>query len=151
MNELSLKGKNVELIPNNDAESNNNSKKFTNQSNHMELSVKLIDSDNNIGKICSYNYNQIDGYVYIFIDISNEKFFYEALELFINYLFSCFTIRKIYYQVYEHQLSKNTIQGLKDLKFEIEANLKEDNYYDGKYLCKYIFALYRQNFYKEKK
>ena len=77
-----------------------------------------------------------------------EDVLIESCILLLNYLFTCFPIRKVYYQTNDYLLEKLSIKILKKLNFKLEANLKNDVFYDGRYCNKYILAL-SKNEYKE--
>lgn len=119
---------------------------------HVKLHIKLLESEEIVGYILSYNYNKIDGYMYINILLNNkdDDLFIESCKIFFEYLFLCFPVRKIYYEIKEYSLNKNYIKNLRKLKFKLEAKLSNDSFFDGKYYNRYIFALYREDFYEEK-
>lgn len=119
---------------------------FLNNSN-VFIKMFAINKENNniVGYIAGYNYNKIDAYIYFTTILGmNREENNEILNLFINYMFSYFPIRKIYCEAYEKDEKK--IDILKDYGFIVEANLKEDTFFDGKYYDKYILTLYREGY-----
>jgi len=110
---------------------------------HIRLLIKLNLNGQIIGYISSYNYNKIDGHICITCEI-DEKYISdclkEALCLFCNYLFTCFPIRKIYFEACNTSENK-FLDVLKSLNFKQEACLKGDTFYNNKYYDKYILTL----------
>ena len=115
------------------------------------LFIVPIEKDTPVGCIYSYKYNQTDGYLYtkIFIKNEDDKIYTEAFDIFYNYLFTYFPIRKIYYEEYEY--NKKNIRHLKDFNFNLECCLKKYKFYSGEYYDKYIFTLFRKDFYEKEK
>lgn len=126
--------------------------KFKNIQNiHIKLLVKLNNSDEIIGYILSYNYNRTDGHIRIDCQIEEkyiEKYYKEIFKMFCNYLYTCFPIRKIYYEGCEN-IEKNILALLQNIKFRKEACLKKDTFYNNQYMDKYIFTLDIRDFYEE--
>lgn len=121
----------------------------THKNIQMQMIIKNKCNENIIGQICSYNYNKIDGYTYIDINMDDngkKEFYIETCQMFFNYIFTCFPIRKLYFEGYKYELEKMRI--LKEIGFEIEGNLKQHNFFCGKYYDKYILSINRKDFYK---
>lgn len=140
MKNISLEGKFVELIP--DEKENIDVKNL-----HTGLAIKDMKSGKILGKIYSYQYNQIDDYIYFSVEIEkdvNSDVVFEACNIFFNYLFTCFPIRKIYYEGNCYCIE--VMKELKKIGFKVEANLKKDYFCFGEYCDRYILALYRNNF-----
>jgi len=117
---------------------------------YIELLIIENETQRSIGYTYCYNYNSSDGFIYIkIININNEnKFEKNLLEgclLLFNYIFTMMPIRKIYYEIFEYELED--IKFIKKIGFKLEANLKEDKFFNGKYNNKYILSLYREDFY----
>lgn len=154
MKDLSLKGKKVFLTNVEDRVKflNCNFLSKNEEKNvYMNLLIFLQNPKQEIGYLSCYNYNKIDGYIYIDVFLYEEQkedVLIESCILLLNYLFTCFPIRKVYYQTNDYLLEKLSIKILKKLNFKLEANLKNDVFYDGRYCNKYILALYK-NEYKE--
>lgn len=156
-NLLSLKGKNISLL--NVEERNIKGRdyslylskiRFKNIHNiHIKLLIKSNDTGQIIGYILSYNYNRTDGHVRIDCDIHLKymnEYTNEVLSLFCNYLYTCFPIRKIYFEIFNN-FESNIIELLEKVGFEQEACLKEDTFYNNKYYDKYVFTLDVNNFF----
>lgn len=140
MKNISLEGKLVELIP--DEKENIDVKNL-----HTGLAIKDMKSEKTLGKIYSYQYNQIDDYIYFSVEIEkdvNSDVVFEACNIFFNYLFTCFPIRKVYYEGNCYCIE--VMKELKKIGFKVEANLKKDYFSFGEYCDRYILALYRNNF-----
>lgn len=115
---------------------------------YIKTYVKSINNEKIIGYIEGYNYNKTDGYIYVFAILNEQKVFNEeALKLFINFIFMCLPIRKIYCEVSENHVEKINI--LNEIGFNTEANMKDDTYFDGNYYNKLIMALNREDYKNE--
>lgn len=105
-----------------------------------------------IGYLYTYNYNPSNGYIYMSISSDeNKNSLYAIAEagiLFINYLFSRYSLRKIYAEVYGFNLKSRHI--VENTGFSLKGDLKEDRYYDGQYHSLLTYALYRDIFLKQK-
>ena len=150
INTLSLKNVNISLINIDERNMRNQncslyiSKiRYKNIKNmHIKLLIQSNDSGQIIGYILSYNYNKIDGHIRIDIELDTmyTNFLNDAISLFCNYLYTCFPIRKIYYEIFAEINNKTTLQ-LKKIGFQKEACLKEDTFFNNSYCDKYIFSL----------
>lgn len=109
---------------------------------HIKLLVQANNCGQIIGYICSYNYNKTDGHIRIDAELDSKytDYFNEALFLFCNYLYACFPIRKIYFEICT-ELDNKLIAQLKKVGFKKEACLVEDTFYNNMYCDKYIFSL----------
>lgn len=155
MVDLSLEGKSVELVVCD--EKNAEIKKYykyvmseMNMKNiHIQMLIKLKNSEKIIGYICCCDYNKTDNYAYInvFLEKHKDEHVIEACSMFLNYLYTCFPIRKLYYKGNEKYIK--TIKSLTKVGFELEANLKNDSFYKGKYCSLYILAMNRKKFYNK--
>lgn len=155
---LSLKSKNVTLLNVEERNIKNSNYsfylskiKFKNISNiHIKLLIKSNNTGQIIGYILSYNYNKADGHVRIDCDIDNEyinEYCNEVISLFCNYLFVCFPIRKIYFEMFNNY-EYNNMELLEKIGFKEEACLKEDTFYNNKYYDKYILTLDSNDFFE---
>lgn len=164
---LDLKGKYVKLIPfdekhldylyehlttNNiegfedcELKQKNDLYKFMHNLNiNIKVFIKELSSNKTIGYIAGYNYNKVDGYIYITSILEEQNHLnQEALKIFIDYLFKCFPIRKIYCEVYENN---NKLDIFQKIGFSEEAILDQDVFFDGKYHNKHILAVYREGY-----
>lgn len=142
MEDLSLIGKFVELSPTDD-------ESFELKKVHMRCAIKDIKNEEKIGFINSYQYNKIDNYAYFSLQTYknlNSSIILEASNMFFNYLFTCFPVRKIYFEGNCYCI--DIMKELKRIGFKIEANLKKDCFIHGEYCDRYILALYKKDFYE---
>ncbi len=106
------------------------------------------DSDGPIGVVLAYNADLNNGYAYAASAVISEAVGsgvgIEAVDLFVDYLFRCFNLRKIYFEVPEYNLPE--IQSLIGGLFHQECVLREHTYYAGRHWNRYILALYRQDY-----
>lgn len=150
MNSLSLEGQFVKLVAYDEYTNNDYIYSNTKLKNvHTELIIKSIASEQPLGHIYSYEYNQIDGYLSVGIHIddnSDSSIILESCNMFFNYIFTCFPIRKIYYEGNNYNI--NIMKNFKKMGFKLEANLIKDYFFNGNYCDKYILALYQKDFNK---
>lgn len=160
-NSLSLKNNNISLLNIEERNIKNvnysfyvSKIKFKKINNiHMQLLVKSNISGQIIGYILSYNYNKIDGHIRIYCYIDTEYIeglYSEVISLFCNYLFVCFPIRKIYFELINNH-EYNFIDFLQNIGFEKEACLKEDTFFNNQYYDKYILTLNSNIFFEVNK
>lgn len=110
---------------------------------HVKLLIKLNFSDEIIGYILSYNYDITNGYIFLDYQLNEKyinKYLNTVIHLFCNYLYICFPIRKIYYELCVEK-PENYIDFLNKSGFVQEACLKKDTFFNNNYLDKYIFSL----------
>lgn len=145
MRDISLKNDLIKLEPVDEEKISKVLENFKETKNiHMILAIKRNNTEEIIGYIYSYNYNKIDNYEYINIVIDDENCITQACSLFLTYIFTCFPIRKVYYQGDSH--NKCILLNLKKIGFELEANLKSNYFFEGEYRDLYILAIFRENF-----
>lgn len=105
-----------------------------------------VSNDLPVGFIYGYDYNTLNGYIYLAIYIDeksrNNVIGAEAGMLFLNYLVEKYPIRKVYCTVYEY--NKPSFKMLKNAGFKTEGVLKEHRYFNGKYHNMYIVSLERE-------
>lgn len=127
--------------------------KFKNINNiHIKLLIKSNITGQFIGYILSYKHNKADGHIRIDFEIASEyinKYCGEVISLFCNYLYICFPIRKIYFEMYNHY-ENNFLQMLEKIGFKEEACLKEDTFFNNKYYDKHILSLDVNDFFEVK-
>lgn len=115
---------------------------------HIYLLIVSTTNNVPIGYIYSNKYNKIDEYINVSIfleDVPNrEESFIETINMFYNYLFTCFPIRKIYNEMFEYNVVDLKI--LRKIGCKIEAKMKDDKFFDRKYHNKYILAMYNYDF-----
>lgn len=115
---------------------------------HVKLLIKSNISDLILGYIFSYDYNKIDQHIKIDCDLDEkymDMFFEKVVLKFCNYLFTYFPIRKIYFEVCNIS-EDNITELLEKIGFKKEACLKQDTFYNNRYLDKEIFTLDFENF-----
>ena len=107
----------------------------------IKMFIKRIDNEDIIGMVKSYRYNKIDQYLYIAIIIDEfNNYAEEAVEIFLDYLFKSFPIRKVYTEIVNNHYEKKRM--FEKMGFLTEVILKNDTFFDGDYLDKYILAKY---------
>ena len=120
---------------------------------HIFFMVKKRSTGEVIGYLYTYNYNPSNGYIYMSIssdeNINSLYAIAEAGILFINYLFSRYSLRKIYAEVYGFNLKSRHI--VENTGFSLEGELKKHRYYNGQYHSLLTYALYKDFFLKQKK
>ncbi len=151
MNDLSLIGKLTSLMSLDDESKLSNFCSYDTLK-YIDKNIQVLIIENStqavIGYIYCYNYKSYDGFIYVkifFNDAMNKESYIEGCSLLFNYVFTMMPIRKIYYEIFEYEI--NNIKFIKNIGFKLEANLKEDKFFNGKYNDKYILSLYREDFY----
>ena len=147
MNNLSLTGQLVKLSPYNEHNNIHFNTKLKNI--HTELAIQSMTNEQILGYIYSYNYNKIDSYLFIEINCNddyNSAITLEACNIFFNYIFTCFPVRKIYYE--SNHYNMKIMKDFRKIGFKLEANLKKDYFFNREYCDKYILALYSKDFSK---
>jgi RimJ/RimL family protein N-acetyltransferase len=118
---------------------------------HILQMICTPTSDVPLGMTYSYQADYLNGYVYVctFLDESNRDYLYgaEASLIFVDYLFSYYTFRKAYAEVYEHNV--DSINNLRKGGWIQEGCLKKHIWRLGEYRDMLIFALYREHFYQK--
>jgi RimJ/RimL family protein N-acetyltransferase len=98
-----------------------------------------------VGNVVAYRADFKNGTVYMAMIIepcSNRAFIAnDTVLLFVNYLLTCWPIRKIYGEVSERNLAQ--FKGALGRTILEEGRLKEHDYYNGKYWDFLVVALYR--------
>ncbi len=134
----------------------NNEIKFVASKNERTKSLVnfgVLDKSSNkiLFELYSENDNLTDGNISIKVkycqndNIQNEnlnKTLRDSIEMFVNFCFANWPLKNIYYQTYQNDTS--TINILMKIGFVVEANLKDDYYYEGKYISRIILTLKRK-------
>lgn len=116
---------------------------MSNPSMNIKAFIKDMSNEKIIGFVSGYNYNKIDGYIYITSTLDEQiNLNQEALNIFIDYLIKSFPIRKIYCDIFENHYKK--LELFESNKFKKEATLEKDVFWNGQYYNKYILAVYRE-------
>lgn len=101
--------------------------------------------------IYSENDNLTDGNINIKVkyyqddNIQNESFkkiLTDSIKMFTNFCFANWPLKNIYYQTYQNDTV--IINSLMKIGFVVEANLKDDYYYEGNYISRIILTLKRE-------
>lgn len=139
MEEISLENKEIKLT----ASKNERIKSLVNFS--------VLDKSSNIFlfELYSENDNLVDGNIKIKVNylrsemIKNVKEKLKcAVKLFTDFCFINWPLKNIYYETYQNDIL--TINVLMELGFVVEANLKQDYYYDGKFINRMILTLHKK-------
>jgi RimJ/RimL family protein N-acetyltransferase len=107
------------------------------------------DGDTPIGLVSAFNASLHDGHAHISVcvdpDVRGRGWPLEAAGLFIEYLFQCFELRKLYAQVSE--LNRRRFRpALGDLLVE-EARLADFDFFNGEYFDSVIYAIWRHRWF----
>jgi RimJ/RimL family protein N-acetyltransferase len=106
------------------------------------------DSDEPVGVAVAYNADINHGFAYVAAAMIPEAVGsgagIEAVDLFVAYLFRCFTLRKLYFEIPEFNLRQ--LSTLIGALFHREGQLKDHTFYDGRYWDRFILALYREEY-----
>ena len=102
-----------------------------------------------IGMCYSYDASDVDGYAfictYIVPDLTGNGLGVQATALFVDYLFTYFSLRKLYVDIFEYnELSLRTCQRA---GFTIEGDFRQHHYFNGRYWDQYRLALYREGWF----
>jgi RimJ/RimL family protein N-acetyltransferase len=117
---------------------------------HSQFIIEKLSGESIIGTIYSYNFQSVDGYVFITLFISPENqvrgYGPEALALFINYLFKSYSLYKIYLEVYSYNYL--SISSLVKGGFHLEGYFKNHRLFEGKRYDLLRFSLYAEDLIK---
>jgi RimJ/RimL family protein N-acetyltransferase len=109
------------------------------------LLIAENDSGEIVGMIYSYNPQFVDQncFITVYVDSKFRGRGYGAImmALFIDYLFTYFSFRKIYLDVYEY--NNASVDPVKNFSFQLEGVFGEHRYFDGKWHTMNRYALYR--------
>jgi RimJ/RimL family protein N-acetyltransferase len=101
-----------------------------------------------IGVVIAYNPEINHGFAYLGADfaphVQGAGIAIEAVELFVEYMFSTYNLRKLYLEVPEYNLGA-MVNGVGGILRE-EGILREHTYYRGRYWDRHLLALYRDQF-----
>lgn len=100
-----------------------------------------------IGTVTAYNADHRNGIVYLAVVIVPEfeksGWALESVAIFVEYVFRCWTFRKIYVEAVEFNFAEYS-SGL-GRYFQLEGCLRDREYFDGRYWHVYIAALHRDD------
>ena len=117
---------------------------------HLQFIVSRKDTNKPIGTIFSFNFNPVDGYVFVNIYIDSEEenkgYGVEGIVLFVYYLFMFFPVRKICFEIFSYNnLSLSTMQNGSRYGFCEEGRFKEHRFFNGKHYDVFRFAIFRNS------
>jgi len=115
----------------------------------VQFAICRHDDPTPVGLVTAYNASLSDGHAHVAVcvdpTVQGRGWPLEALGLFIDHVFRCFELRKLYAQVSE--LNRGRFRpALDDLLFE-EARLVDYDYFDGAYFDSVIYALWRSRWF----
>ena len=100
-----------------------------------------------IGHAFAYDANQRDGHASIAILVDGghrgQGWTLESMTLFVNYVFAVWNFRKLYFDSID--FNYQSFASGAGRYFREEGCLRDHTFYDGKYVDKYILALYRDD------
>jgi RimJ/RimL family protein N-acetyltransferase len=103
-----------------------------------------------VGFIYSYEPNFLDGHAYVtaFVETvcRDRGIAARAGLLFAHYLFSYFSFRKLYCDVFEY--NSRSLTALKGAGLSVEGVFRDHRFYGGRHWTMYRLALYREDFYR---
>jgi RimJ/RimL family protein N-acetyltransferase len=111
------------------------------------LLIEEKSSQQLIGHVNMYDYNRDDNHAFLGIYICPAKrslyFGLEAFIIFVKYLFACFSLNKLYLDVFEY--NPEAWQVIEKLGFQKEGEFKRHILYDGQYWTMFRFAMHRED------
>ncbi len=115
---------------------------------HAQFVVSTLRKADVLGLVVAYQANPRSGTVYAGVVMAPELvgsgIGIEAVGLFINYLFSTWSFRKVYFEALE--FTYETIADAVPDLIEVEGVLKEHHFYQGRYFDQYILSISREKF-----
>jgi RimJ/RimL family protein N-acetyltransferase len=101
-----------------------------------------------IGVVVAYNPEFNHGFAYLGADfaptVETTGLGIEAVDIFIEYVFGTYNLRKLYLEVPEYNLP--SMSHLAGGVFKEEGRLRQHTFYQGVYWDRHMLALYRQDF-----
>lgn len=99
-----------------------------------------------VGIIYSYNYEPDSGIIYVNMFLEKEKndLEEECMLSFVKYLFTYYSLRKIYMHMYDYNYEKSKKFG--EIGFKLIGKLQEYTYYKGKYRDVLLLELNRNEY-----
>ncbi len=115
---------------------------------HAQFVVSPLGRADVVGLVVAYQANSRSGTVYAGVAMAprliGSGIGIEALGLFLNYLFSTWSFRKVYFEALEFTY-ESVASAVPEL-IEVEGTLKEHHFYQGKYFDQYILSISREKF-----
>jgi hypothetical protein len=109
----------------------------------------VVDSsaDQPIGIVCAYGAELAHGYAYLavadFRSAERAPLFFDGIAMFIDYLFTTWPLRKLYFESLEFNAEQFASVFVK--LFDIEGTLRDHEFFDGRYWDLVVGALYRES------
>lgn len=103
------------------------------------------DASNALGIVSCYGASMQDRHAYIAAArLTEEKdpVLVEGIATFMNYVFACWDLRKLYVEVADYNLPQ--MAGFLGRRFEAEGVLSSHTYLDGRYWDQHVFAITRE-------
>jgi RimJ/RimL family protein N-acetyltransferase len=108
-----------------------------------------IDDPTPVGLVTAFNANLSDGHAHFAVcvdpSVQGRGWPLEGAGLFIEHLFRCFELRKLYAQVSE--LNRGRFRPAIDTLLVEEARLVDYDYFDGQYFDSVIYAVWRSRWF----
>jgi RimJ/RimL family protein N-acetyltransferase len=118
------------------------------QTTVVQFVVERIEDGRSIGHVQAFDADDRNGFCHIGIlldpAVERSGWALEALLLFLDYLFTVFTYRKIYAEVVEFNYEQFA-SGANSV-FKVEGRFKDHDWHAGRYWDLIVLALYRQDF-----
>lgn len=123
-------------------------------SNRIDLMICLQESDKVIGDLAIVDIDHQNRNGSFRIAITDENYTSngygtEALKLIIDYMFNTLNLRRIAINVYA--FNARAIRAYEKLGFQKEGILKEELYFNGEYHDNILMALFKRDYYKDRK
>ncbi|MDP3763995.1 MAG: GNAT family protein [bacterium] len=117
---------------------------------HLQFIIERKDKNIPVGTIFSFNFSQVDGYIFINVYIDSEQesrgYGVEAIVLFVHYIFTFLPVHKVCFEIFGYNvLSLSTMQNGKRYGFCEEGRFKEHRFFNGSYHDVFRFAIYRDS------
>ena len=85
----------------------------------------------------------------LYIDTKKDGYAWATLDTLFEYAFNRLNLHKIWTEIYEFDKAKNAL--LPSYGFQKDATLRDNYFYDGKYMNSYIYSILNKEWCKEKR
>lgn len=114
-----------------------------------QFAICRLDDPTPIGLVTAYNASLNDGHAHVAVcldaSVQGRGWPLEAVGIFIEHLFRCFELRKLYAQVSD--LNRNRFRSALGNLLVEEARLADYDFFDGAYFDSVIYALWRSRWF----
>jgi len=114
---------------------------------HLQMMIVLKRTGNPIGTIYSYGLKEADGYLFVttFLEVAHQKMGYgaEAFAVFVQYLFTKYSVFKIYLEVYEY--NHESLAVMRSACLSEEGRFRGHRKLDGRRYDTIRFAVYHED------